>query len=127
MGFDVVFANEMRHVGWFAFGRFSASFDGSVDKDLDIVGDGLVYHSFPLLRLAFLCSAILNSLLDAEDAPDGCSTGSLEGGFEDVGGIIKIALDEFDCGGFGRESFSGGGVRIPRESEDGKVGFEVGG
>ena len=120
---DVVFANEMRHIGWV----FSASVDRGVDEDLDVVGDSLIHHSFPLLGLAFLCSPILNSLQDAENAPDGLTIRNLESGFEDVGSIVEVALDQFYDGGFGREGFSGGRVRIPGESEDGKVGFGVGG
>ena len=67
-------ADEMRHVGGVVFGLVSTSVDRSVDKDFDIVGNGLVHHSFTLLRLAVLCCPILDSLLDAENAPDGCTS-----------------------------------------------------
>ena len=71
MGFNVEFADEMRHVGRVDIGLISASVNGSVDENFDIVGDGLIHYVLSLLRFAFLGSPVPNSLLDAENAPDG--------------------------------------------------------
>lgn len=55
--------------------------------------------------------------LHGEDAPDG-GLGDGAGGGEDGGGVVEVAGDELDEGGFAGEELGGGGGGVAGEGED---------
>ena len=113
---DFVLGLEVRHFGRGVDRGFSAPVHAREDEVPRSGCQGGVDQRFSLRYF------LLAGQLHAEDAPGFAGQGG-----EDGAGVVEVAGDELDGGGFGGEAFGRGGFRVAGEGVDGEGGGVVGG